>query len=131
VAGNSQAIALTSATCSGGKTARATRARSVLEPLKALLEETPSPAADYPRRGVKPSRDLDIRLALRRIEHDPRPLHLPPGALLGPSDPLKLPALLAAQLDAVRGPTCHRCADSTPTAKHLQEIPISTSGRLY
>ena len=90
VAGSSQAIALTSATCSGGKTARAARARSVGESLETLLEEAPSPATDDPGRGVKAGGDLDVTPARGCMEHDPSPLDLAPGTLLGPSDPRQL-----------------------------------------
>ncbi len=107
MAGSSQAIAFTSATCSGGKTARAPRARSVLEPLQALLMKAPSPAADDPRRGVEPRRDLNVGLAFGRVENDPCPLDLAPGALLRAGDPLKLRAVLVAELDLVAGWACH------------------------
>jgi hypothetical protein len=53
MAGNSHASALTSATCSGGKTALAARSRSILEPVQTLLEEASSPATDDPRRGIE------------------------------------------------------------------------------
>jgi hypothetical protein len=90
VAGSSQAIALTSATSCGGKTARATRARPVAESPQAILEEAPAPLADDPSGGVEANGDLGVREPIGRIEHDPRPLHLPPRPLLSPSDPLKL-----------------------------------------
>jgi len=107
-AGNSHAIALTSAICSGGKTARATRARSILESFQALFEETSSPAANDAGRGVETGGDLDVASAFGRIEHDPRSLHLSPLALLSPGHSLELPALLAAELNPVAGGARHR-----------------------
>jgi hypothetical protein len=76
VAGNSHATALTSATCSGGKTARATRALLVLQPLDSLLGEPSSPLAHDPRRGVQARSDLAIIQTIGGIHHDPRTLHL-------------------------------------------------------
>jgi hypothetical protein len=66
-----------------------------------------SPAAHDPRRGVEPSPDLDVASALGRVEDDPRPLHLAPGALLGAGDPFELVALFVAQLDSVTSGACH------------------------
>jgi hypothetical protein len=107
VAGSSHAIDLTSATCSGGKTARATRARSVRQSAKAILEEPPAPLPDNPSRGIQPTGDVGVVKPLGRIEHDPRALDLAPWPLLSPSDALKLGPLLAAELDQVTGQACH------------------------
>jgi hypothetical protein len=57
--GNSHAIALTSATCSGGKTLRATRPRLVPQPLQALLGK-PERA---PARPQKIAGELNVRQA--------------------------------------------------------------------
>ena len=105
--GSSQAIALTSATCSGGKTARASRARSVLQPLQTFVMEAPSPATDDPRRCVQASGDVHVAFPCGCIEDDLGALHLPPGKLLGAGDPLELQSLPLAQLDLVTGRTCH------------------------
>jgi len=72
--GSSHAIALTSATCCGGKTARATRALLVLQPIQALLGEPSSPLPDNPRRRIQSRRDLGVVCSLGGIEHDPRAL---------------------------------------------------------
>jgi hypothetical protein len=99
VAGSSQAIALTSATCSGGKTARASRALLVGEPSEPLVAESSSPLTDALGRAVESLGDLGVGLPARRVEDHPRPLDLAKGPCLGASDALELFALLAAQLD--------------------------------
>jgi hypothetical protein len=108
VAGSSHAIALTSATCCGGKTARATRARLVLQTLKAIMKEPSSPLPNDPRGRVQPGRDLRVRQPLHGIEHDPRALHILEGQLLRTSTTDKLSALLLGELDPVLGRACHR-----------------------
>ena len=108
MAGSSHAIALTSATCSGGKTARATRARLVLQTLKTLLGEPSSPPADQSRRGIKPPGDLRVRHPVRSVEHDPSALHILKRKLLRASATLELRALLIAELDPVTTWTRHR-----------------------
>src|SRR3954465_1305242 len=90
VTGSSHAIALTSATCCGGKTARTTRARLVLEPVQAISKEAPSPLTDDPRRRVYPRRDLGVKQPVGGVQHDPRPLDFLPRTLLGPRDPRQL-----------------------------------------
>jgi hypothetical protein len=74
VRGNAQAIAFTSAICSGGKTARAARPRSILEPCKPLIVEASSPASDDLRRRLQPTGDLDVRQPLSRVQDHLRPL---------------------------------------------------------
>ena len=60
VAGNSQAMALTSTISSGGKNPGSTWARPLLEPAQALLEEPLTPHAyDFAPR-IKPLRDFVI-----------------------------------------------------------------------
>src|SRR4051812_8163162 len=127
VAGNSQAIALTSATCSGGKTARATRTRLVLQPLKAPLGESSPPAPDQTRRRVEPRRDLRVGHTIRGVEHDPRPLHLLERQLLRPSRPLKHTPLIAGKLNPMPGPTRHRYITSPAQPRLLQH----NSGRYF
>jgi hypothetical protein len=80
---------LTSATCSGGKTTRAARARLVLKALEAMLGEPPSPPADQASGGVQSGGDLGVRDASSGMQHDPRPLNLLKRELLRPRDPLK------------------------------------------
>src|SRR3954451_14241249 len=86
VAGSSHAIALTSATCCGGKTARATLARLVLQTIQAIVEQPPSPLADHPGRRVQSSCHLAVMQPLGAIEHDPRALDFLPRTLLRPRD---------------------------------------------
>src|SRR4029450_3169203 len=61
----------------GGKTARATRARLVLEPLDAPLAEPSSPLADDLRVTAAADRDLLIGQALGRVEDQPGSRHDP------------------------------------------------------
>src|SRR5712691_2313057 len=58
--GSEQAIAFTSAICSGGKTARTSSAGAVIEPGQPLLEETLPPHRDRPQRAVEAARDLRV-----------------------------------------------------------------------
>src|SRR4051794_34060100 len=107
VTGSSHAIALTSATCCGGKTARATRARLVLQTIQAIVEEPPSPLADDPGRRVQSGCDLGVMQPLGGIEHDPRALDFLPRTLLRPRDPDQLATLVLAEFDPVTGPARH------------------------
>src|SRR5437773_11294767 len=59
-AGSSHASALTSATCTGGKTPRPTRPRSLLKPLQPLLAEAFSPRRDRLARLTEPLGDLRV-----------------------------------------------------------------------
>ena len=104
VAGSSHAIALTSATCCGGKTTRATRARSVLQTITAIMKEPFSPLPDDPRGRVQPRSDLGV---LRGIQHDPRALHILKRQLLSPSATHQLPTLSLGEHDPVTGRACH------------------------
>jgi hypothetical protein len=99
VAGTSQAIALTSATCSGGETARAPRALLVDEPGEPLFAESSPPLADALGRAVESLGDLGVGEALGRVEDHPRPLDLAEGLGLGAGDALELVSLLVAQID--------------------------------
>jgi len=108
----SQATAFTSATCSGGKTARATAPRSVIETVEALLEEASSPAPDDLRRRVEPGRDLDVRQPVGGVEDKLRPLdHLVRQRVTG-RPPLELDPLLGRQNDLMRALPRHRRQDS-------------------
>src|SRR4051794_22262639 len=112
VAGNSHAIALTSATCCGGKTARATRARLVLKPIQPIVEEAPSPLPHDPGGRIQPRGDLGIGNTRGGVQHDPRPLNLLPRPLLSPRHPRQLAALTLAELDLVTGRARHRSITS-------------------
>jgi hypothetical protein len=90
VAGSSQAIALTSATCSGGKTARATRARLVAQPVEALFAESSPPLRDDLRVAVEPTGDLLVLHPRGRVEDQARPLDLAPRQRRRPRTPLEL-----------------------------------------
>src|SRR4051812_17558963 len=68
LAGSSQASAFTSAICSGGKTARATRALPVIEAGQPILEKPLAPAAHDFRCRLQPARDLGIALPLGRVQ---------------------------------------------------------------
>src|SRR3954469_381143 len=111
-AGNSHAIALTSATCCGGKTARATRARLVLKPNQPIVEEAPSPLPHDPGGRIQPRGDLGIGNTRGGVQHDPRPLNLLPRPLLRPRHPRQLAALTLAELDLVTGRARHRSITS-------------------
>jgi hypothetical protein len=92
----------------GGKTTRATRARLVLQSLKTIVEEPSSPLPHNPRRRVQARRDLGIRHPIRRVEHDPRALHILKRQLLRPRTPSQLNTLLLVELNPVLGRACHR-----------------------
>jgi hypothetical protein len=97
--GSSHATALTCATSSGGKTARAPRAWSVLQSLQTLLGEAFSPAPDDLGGHVESSADLDIRLTISSVEHELGALDLLMRARVAGSDMLQLTTLLRAQHD--------------------------------
>jgi hypothetical protein len=107
VAGSSQASAFTSATCSGGKTARAARALTILEAGQPLLEEPFPPSADDPRRRLQTARDLGRRLPLGRVQDHLRPHHHLVRQRVTGNPALQLDPLLAAQLDHITTPTGH------------------------
>jgi hypothetical protein len=106
--GSSQAIALTSVTCSGRKTARATRPRSILESWQPLVVEASSPASDDLRRRLQPASDLHARRPLGRVEHHLRPLHDLVRERVTGDTALELSPLLSAQDDSVRALSRHR-----------------------
>ena len=90
-----------------GETARATRARPVLQPLQAALAEASSPLRNDLRRRVQPRGDLLVLQPLGRIQHDPRSLHLSEGGRQATCDRLKLRALPLAELDRMVGDPRH------------------------
>jgi hypothetical protein len=99
VAGSSQAIALTSATCSGGETARAPRALPVGETLEPLGAESSSPLADALGGAVEPLGDLAVGHALGGVDDHPGLLDLAEGAGLRAGEAPELLTLLTVQLD--------------------------------
>lgn len=64
--GNSQAMALTCTTTSGGKSPGATGAGEFLQPLEAFFEKSLSPHADHLTAGIQTLGDLVIGPALGR-----------------------------------------------------------------
>ena len=68
LAGSSHATATTSATCCGGKTARAARAWLVGQPLDAVLAESSSPLADDLGMTIAPDCDLGVGQTLGGVE---------------------------------------------------------------
>ena len=101
-AGSSHAIATTSAPCSGGKTARATRARPFLQPLDALLAEPPSPLAHDLRMAIDAHGDLLVLQAVGGMQDQPRPLHIPKRQRRGLRPALTLGTLVSSQRDRIR-----------------------------
>src|SRR5215204_6714011 len=97
VLGSSHAIALTCATSSGGKTARATDPRLVPQTLKALLAESSSPPTHRLPTHPQARADLSVGLAVCRHQHQLGPLHLQMRPRVTRSDVLKLGPLGLAQ----------------------------------
>src|SRR5439155_9909423 len=130
VAGSSQASAFTSATCSGGKTARAARTLEVLKTCQPLLEEAFPPASDHPCRRLQPARDLDVALSLGRVQHDLRPHHHLVRQRVTRDPVLQLGTLHLAQHDHIPARPLH--SHTFHTAAPLPS-PISdrTCRRLY
>jgi hypothetical protein len=105
--GSSHAIALTCATSSGGKTARATRALSVRQPLEALLAEASSPAPHDLGAQVEPASDLDVVETVRRVQDELGALHLPMRPRVAGGPVLKLAALRLAELNPIAASARH------------------------
>jgi hypothetical protein len=99
VRGNSQAIAFTWATCSGGKTAGTARALPIVEPRQPLLEEALPPAPDHLRRRLQPARNLGVAQPLGGVQDHFRSLHHLERQRVAGHPPLKLRPLLATQHD--------------------------------
>jgi hypothetical protein len=68
--GSSHARALIVITVLGGKPRRSAVARSIVEPLEALLEKAFPPLTDDLGRGIEPSRDILVLEALGSIQND-------------------------------------------------------------
>ena len=118
--GSSHANALTSATCAGGKTPRATRPRSLLKTLHALLAETSSPIRHGLAGDIEPLSDLLIRGAISRVQDRLRANHIPERARVRRGAALQLGALLPRQDHRVRALPRHRPQDSPSTSQPLQ-----------
>jgi type VI protein secretion system component VasK len=110
--GASHAIALTSATCSGGKTARAARALSIAQPLQTLLKEASSPAADKLGQHPQASADLDVAQPISREQHKPGAKHLPMLTRVARRTVLQLASLRIAQIDLIPAAARHQPQDS-------------------
>jgi hypothetical protein len=110
--GRSHAIAFTSATCSGGKTARAARALSILKSFQPPLAEASSPAADRLPAHPEPLADLDVGLALGGQQHEPGPLHLAVRARLAGGAVFELGPLVLSEHDLVGAASRHRSTGS-------------------
>ena len=128
--GSAQAIALTRVSSSGGKTARAARPRSILEPHKPLIVEASSPASDDLRRRLQPAGDLHVRCPLGRVQDHLRPLDDLVRQCVAGHAALKLGPLLPAQDDLVGAPSRHRrngfAAISAPPSIPT-ELPAATT----
>jgi hypothetical protein len=128
--GSSQATAFTCATSSGGKTARATRPRSILEPLEPLVVEASSPAGDDLRRRLQPAGDLHVRQPLGRVQDHLRPLHDLVRQRVAGDPALELGPLLAAQDDPIGAPSRHRgnrFAAATSAPSSPTELPAGST----
>jgi hypothetical protein len=88
--GSSHAIALTWATSSGGKTARATRPRLIYKTIQAIGCESSPPLTNHLGAHLKPSGDLSVRQAISGVEHKLCPLHIAVGQRQLRRAPLKL-----------------------------------------
>jgi hypothetical protein len=126
VRGSSHAIALTSATCCGGKTTRPAWPRLVAQSVQAMFGKPSSPTPDQPGRRVQPRRDLGVGDPVGGVEHDPRALNVLEGQLLGPRDPLKLTTLVAAELDPITRRARHR-----PKVQRERPDPFNRSDQYF
>src|SRR5215218_8940551 len=101
VAGSSQAMAFTSILTSGGKGRGPARARSIFQPLQALLMESLAPLPDHLRAGVQPRGYLLVGDFFGGQKDDPGANHLPIGGGVRARPLLQDGALLFRRLDAV------------------------------
>jgi hypothetical protein len=120
VVGSAHAIALTCATSSGGKTARATRPRPVPQTLKALLAESSPPPADRLAAHPQPRTDLGVRHTVGGHQHQPGPLDLQMRPHVTRRDVLKLSPLGLAQDHLARTAAGHRRNSSPVPSASLQ-----------
>jgi hypothetical protein len=110
--GSSHAIALTSATCSGGEAARAARAFPVLQTFKTLIVEAFSPPTDKLGHHPQPGADLNIAQPLSRIQHELGSQHLTMRPRVARRAMLQLAPLLVTQIDLISAATRHHESDS-------------------
>jgi hypothetical protein len=110
--GSSHAIALTSATSSGGEAARATRAFPVAQSFKALVMKALSPAADKLGHHLQTGTDLNVAQPLSRIQNELRALHLTMRPRVARRPMLQLSPFLLAQLDLIPAAARHHQPDS-------------------
>lgn len=112
--GSAQATALTLVTSSGGKTARATWPRFVLQAIEPLLAEAFSPAPDGLARHPQLLADLGVGLPVRGHQHQLCSQHLAVGAGVAGGEVLELGAILLAEGDLIGAASRHgswiRCA---------------------
>src|SRR5829696_8631886 len=120
VLGSSHAIALTCATSSGGKAARATDPRLVPQTLKALLAESSSPPTHRLPTHPQARADLSVGLAVCRHQHQLGPLHLQMRPRVTRSDMLKLGPLGLAQEHLVGAAPGHHPRSSPRRRPPLQ-----------
>ena len=119
VRGSSHAIALTSATCSGGKTARSTRPRVILKPIQPFSTEPLSSPGDAIDGAVQPRGDVDVLHPVGRVEDHPRPLHHPERQRDRDRPPLKLNPLGFAELNR------HRAGPGRVHSSALRRYPFT------
>jgi hypothetical protein len=81
---------------------RATQPRSTSQSLKALVVEASSPASDDGRRQLERLGDLEVALALRRVEDQPRALDFTVRSRVARRHVLELDPLVSDQ-DDLRG----------------------------
>ena len=105
--GSSHAIAFTSATCSGGKTARAARALEIIKSVQATLAEASSPAPDCLSGHPQSLADLGVGPALRGQQNELGPLDLAVRAGVAAGG-----AVLERSLFLVRAASRHRSTSS-------------------
>jgi len=110
--GSSHAIALTSATCSGGEAARASRASSVAQSLDPLLTEPSSPPPDEFGQHLQPLTDLNVAQPVRGVQHKLGSQHLTVRTGITRGTVLKLAALLIAQHDLISAAARHHHQNS-------------------
>jgi hypothetical protein len=111
--GSSHAIALTSATCSGGEAARSSRAFPVAQPLDPLLVEPFSPPPDKLGQHLQPLTDLDVAQPFRGVQHELGSQHLTMGTRVTRSAVFQLVALLIAQHDLISAAARHHHENSS------------------
>ena len=106
-AGSSHAIALTEATCLGGKRAGPSGSRPLFERLEAFEMEPLSHPTDKRTRRVQPCRDCHVVRPIRCVQDHPCPDDLSIGCLRRSRSPFNHSTLVVAQLDPIRSRPSH------------------------